>query len=196
MPASASCDDRSYAHNEIKLLLISWLPYTPSMPGHLHRYQQRGDYHFVTFSCYGRRPLLEDERMCILFEDVLERLRRRHEFCVFGYVLMPEHVHLLISEPKTLSLSKVVGALKTDLSKHRRSDEFRFWEKRYYDFNVFTQAKHTEKLRYLHRNPVRRGLVVNPEEWLWSSFYHYLTGEIGRVEIESHWTVNRRSLGL
>ncbi len=67
-----------------------------------------------------------------------------------------------------------------------------FWQARYYDFNVWSEQKRVEKLRYIHRNPVKRGLVERPEEWLWSSFHHYLTGEEGVVEIESHWTATRR----
>jgi putative transposase len=105
---------------------------------------------------------------------------------------MPEHVHLLVSEPEKLLLSKVVGALKTEVSKKAASSLEPLWQKRYYDFNVITQTKFVEKLRYIHRNPVERGLVEKPEEWLWSSFRHWLTGEMGRIEIESEWTWNRR----
>ena len=65
-------------------------------------------------------------------------------------------------------------------------------QRRYYDFNVLTHAKFVEKLRYMHRNPVKRGLVDTPEQWPWSSFRHYLTGAEGRIEIESHWTWKRR----
>jgi len=57
-----------------------------------------------------------------------------------------------------------------------------------YDFNVFSARKHIEKLRYIHRNPVKRGLVAEPMHWRWSSFRHYVTGERGTVEIESFWT--------
>src|SRR5690242_12659571 len=67
-----------------------------------------------------------------------------------------------------------------------------FWQARYYDFNVWSHRKFIEKLRYIHRNPVKRGLVANPEDWEWSSFRHYLTGERGVVEIESHWTARER----
>jgi putative transposase len=67
-----------------------------------------------------------------------------------------------------------------------------FWQARYYDFNVFTERKHIEKLRYIHRNPVKRGLVERPEDWQWSSFRHYATGERGTVEIESIWTAALR----
>ena len=68
----------------------------------------------------------------------------------------------------------------------------RFWQVRYYDFPVWTEAKRIEKLRYIHRNPVKRGLVERPEGWEWSSFVHYATGMEGIVEIESQWTARRR----
>ena len=61
-------------------------------------------------------------------------------------------------------------------------------------FNVLTHRKHVEKLRYMHRNPVEQGLVDKPEDWPWSSFRHYLSGEPGRIEIESEWTWNQRQM--
>ena len=68
----------------------------------------------------------------------------------------------------------------------------RFWQTRYYDFNVHEGRRFGDKLRYIHRNPVKRGLVERPEDWAWSSFRHYATGVEGLVEIESEWTWNRR----
>jgi putative transposase len=73
-----------------------------------------------------------------------------------------------------------------------QSKERPFWQPRYYDFNVHNEEKRVEKLRDIHRNPVKRGLVLKPEQWTWSSFSHYATGEIGTVEIESPWTGARR----
>jgi len=69
-----------------------------------------------------------------------------------------------------------------------------FWQARYYDFNVWTEAKRIEKLRYIHRNPVVRGLVTSPELWAWSSFRHYASGFDGVVEIESQWTARKREV--
>jgi putative transposase len=106
---------------------------------------------------------------------------------------MPEHVHLLVSEPRRETLDRAIQALKTSVSK--QSEHRPFWLARYYDFNVHSEDKRVEKLRYMHRNPVTRGLVSCPEEWKWSSFRHYRMGEQGVVEIESHWTLSRR-LGL
>jgi hypothetical protein len=47
------------------------------------------------------------------------------------------------------------------------------WQRRFYDFAVFTERKRVEKLRYMHRNPLKRGLVQEPQQWRWSSFRHY-----------------------
>lgn len=161
------------------------------MPTRLKRYQLTGDLHFLTFSCYNRSPYLANRASRDRFELALEQIRRRYVFHVFGYVVMPEHVHLLVSEPKRATLARAVQALKTSVSKQSRQKPF--WQVRYYDFNVFSSAKHSEKLRYMHRNPVTRGLVSRPEEWMWSSFRHYHTGESGTVEIESSWTAGKRA---
>jgi putative transposase len=159
----------------------------------LIRYQHRKDFHFVTFSCYQRRAYLASPSARALFEDALEKMRVRYGFCVAGYVVMPEHVHLLVSEPETGVLADALKGLK--LSVALRSIERPFWSARYYDFNVYTEKKRIEKLKYIHRNPVVRELVGVPEDWAWSSFLHYSTGIVGTVEIESEWTASRRDRG-
>jgi putative transposase len=156
----------------------------------LHRYQQAGDFHFITFSCYQRLPYLGRTSTRNLFESALERIRKRYEFAVLGYMVMPEHVHLLINEPNLTTLERAIQALKLSVTKRRK--ERPFWQARYYDFNVWNPEKTAEKLRYMHRNPVKRGLVAKPEDWAWSSFRHYRTGCEGVVEIESFWTGARR----
>lgn len=67
-----------------------------------------------------------------------------------------------------------------------------FWQKRYYDRNIRNHKEFVKKLRYIHRNPVTAGLVDKPEDWKWSSFRHYLSGEWCGVEIESEWTARER----
>ena len=117
-------------------------------------------------------------------------MRQRYRFVVAGYVVMPEHVHLPIGEPVKGVVSGVIHALK--LSVAMRRAERPFWQARYYDFLLHNEEKRAEKLRYMHRNPVVRGLVAKPEDWAWSSFRHYATGAEGRVEIESQWSAMRR----
>jgi len=160
------------------------------MPKGLARYQEAGDLHFVTFSCYRRLAFLGTPWARELFERSLETIRRRYHFFVTGYVVMSEHVHLLLSKPRNGKLARAVQALKLSVAVQRR--ERPFWQRRYYDFNVFTEKKRIEKLRYMHRNPVVRGLVAKPEDWVWSSFRHYATGLEGTVEIESFWTAAPR----
>ena len=113
---------------------------------------------------------------------------------------MPEHIHLLISEPEKGNPSRAMQVLKQRvarrlLGKRRRPvsqmelwrdvpELERFWQRRFYDFNVFSDAKITEKLRYMHRNPVKRGLVSAPELWPWSSYRLYIFGERGPVNTD------------
>ena len=162
------------------------------MPWGLKRYQDTGDLHFVTFSCYPRRPLLETHHAQPLFEWALEQARIHYGLGVLGYVIMPEHVHLLVSEPERGNLATALKAMKQSVARRLVGRGQHFWQERYYDFNVRTGKKRIEKLRYMHRNPVKRGLVDKPEDWPWSSFRHYATGEEGVVELESPWTARKR----
>jgi len=118
---------------------------------------------------------------------------------------MPEHIHLLITEPEVGTPSTVMQVLKQRtahalLPRRKRrdlrqrslfADEVRrraFWQARFYDFNVWTTKKRVEKLRYIHRNPVKRGLVEAPEQWRWSSYRFYFLGEAGPVRVDEGWT--------
>jgi putative transposase len=157
------------------------------------RYQEQGCLHFITFSCYHRMPLLDTLAAKETFEAELERVRAWYGCYITGYVVMPEHVHLLLGEPERSKLSVTIQMLKQITSRNLRPKHLpHFWRVRYYDFPVWTEAKRIEKLRYIHRNPVKRGLVMRPEDWKWSSFVHYATGMEGIVEIESQWSARRR----
>ncbi len=161
------------------------------MPPNLVRYHHRGDFHFITFSCYHRLPYLATLRARDLFEHSLESMRLRYDFVVAAYVVMPEHVHLLVSEPRVSDLATALQALKLSVSV--QSTQRPFWQKRYYDFNVFTPDKTSEKIHYMDENPVRRGLVTQPQDWPWSSCQHYATNHRGTVEIESEFTAAQRT---
>lgn len=148
------------------------------MPTGLKRYQQSKQFHFITFSCYHRKPLLLSPDSKNIFEQVFEQVRRRHTLAVAGYVIMPEHVHLLVDEPPMTILATVIQVLKQTTSRRlKHPDAEHFWQSRYYDFNVSRYAKYLEKLRYIHRNPVKRGLVEQPEDYPWSSFRDTLSAK-------------------
>jgi putative transposase len=177
------------------------------MPSRLKRFQASGQTHFLTFSCYQRRPFLNAIESRLIFESALERVRVSFGLRIYGYVVMPEHVHLLISEPdgapfkppfglsggeNARTLADAIKSLKQGVSRRLIGEADHFWQKRYYDFNVRDHPQFMEKLRYIHRNPVKRGLCKRPEDWKWSSFIHYATGVEGRVKIESEWVSRKR----
>jgi putative transposase len=167
------------------------------MPSGLKRFHNSGQAHFITFTCYHRLPYLLDEQLCQTFLNALEKARKRFLFLVFGFVLMPEHVHLVISEPERRTVATAIQSLKLStslLSSHRKNRESRspLWQPRYYDRNLRDYQEFVEKLRYIHRNPVKRGRALAAEDWRWSSFRHHLSGEDCKVEIESKWTAAKR----
>ena len=138
------------------------------MPHGLKRFQQSAQSHFVTFTCYHRRRGFHSPAVYDLFVQVLEQMRCRFALCVYGYVVMPEHVHLLLSEPQRGLLADAMHYLKLSFAKRLRAGVF--WQKRYYDRNVRDEREFVEKLRYIHRNPVKTGLCELPEDWPWSSY--------------------------
>jgi putative transposase len=173
------------------------------MPKGLKRYYGQDQLHFVTFSCYRRLALFGTARARNMFVKELDRARRDYGFLLVGYVVMPNHVHLLMSEPKKGTPSTVMQMLKQRVSRKMRmkgraipkgqlslrfpkfaADLPQFWQPRFYDFNVYSHKKKKEKLEYMHANPVVRGLVRHPRDWPWSSFSFYAKDETGLVEID------------
>ena len=144
------------------------------------------DPHFITRSCYRRRPELDNGERRDPFLRVLERARQKYRFVVIGYVVMPEHFHLLITEPDVGNPSVVMKVVKERFTKLLHQGGIRsgpIWQKRFYDFNVCNTEKRIEKLRYIHRNPVKRCLAEKSEEWKWSRFRTYACGEAGLVKV-------------
>ncbi len=173
------------------------------MPKGLHRRYGLRRLHFITCSCYRRLPLFASAHARNLFVKIMGEVRDRYGFPLAGYVVMPNHIHLLIGEPATGTPSTVMQVLKQRVSRRLRrkprkrissqqlrlpfrqaSDLPQFWQPRFYDFNVWSQTKFVEKLHYMHMNPIKRKLVTHPRDWPWSSFSFYAKKEIGLVRID------------
>jgi len=174
------------------------------MPSGLKRRYGRRDLHFITCSCYRRLPLLRSMASRNVLVKILGEVRDRYRFALVGYVIMPEHIHLLISEPPNGTPSSILQVFKQRVSRRLRrkprvrsstaqlsfrfdSSDHRlpqFWQPRFYDFNVWSQKKITEKLHYMHLNPVKRKLVVHPRDWPWSSFSFYEGKDSALVRID------------
>ena len=171
------------------------------MRNRLQRFYGRGDLHFITFSCRGRLPLLGGSGARNTFVSMLDEVRAQHDFRLLGFVVMPEHVHMVVSEPRVGNPSDMMLSLKEKVSfrlnpSHQRvcktavgtdvpeEDDYSFWQRRFYDFNVWSSGKLEQKLDYMHRNPVQRGLVSHPKYWPWSSWAYYEKREAGLIRID------------
>jgi len=161
------------------------------------RYDVEGDAHHLTFSCYLCLPLLSKERSCNWVLQALQLGREKGQFHLWAYVIMPEHVHLVLW-PKGAIISQILTTLKQSVSKRallwieenapqflpRLEDvqpngkrSYRFWQRGGgYDRNLRSVADIYEKIEYIHANPVRRGLVPTPDAWKWSSCMAWQTG--------------------
>ena len=168
----------------------------------LFRHYGHGHLHFITFTCYQRLPLLRSARARNVLVQILGEVRDRFGFSLVGYVVMPEHIHLLVGEPARGTPSTVIQVLKQSVSRRlrrkRKADRRqmplnfqdgeaalpRFWQRRFYDFNVWSLKKRVEKLHYMHMNPLKRKLVNHPKDWPWGSFANYAKPGSGLIRVD------------
>jgi len=165
------------------------------MPRHI--FDEQGHAHFVTFSCFGRRRLLDhDGAKGIVVSTLAHQLSRLESRC-FGFVVMPNHVHALLWFSRTGTLSvfmkhwkqrssfEIKQFLKGGIPEYTGRIDLGdpVWQPRYYDFNVYSEKKLLEKLEYMHCNPVRAELTDAPREWLFSSARFYEMGESVAVPV-------------
>ncbi len=154
----------------------------------------------MTFSCYGRRKLLNQDAAKRIVTAELERACKRSGASCVGFVVMPEHVHAIVGFQEAGQLSvfmqewKRLGALRIgQLLRSQQNQVLGFlrdrkgrshiWQRKYYDLLLFSEEKVLGKLRYMHGNPVSRALVDAPSEWVWSSARWYERGERVGVEL-------------
>ena len=154
--------------------------------------------HFVTFSNYRRRRLLDHEHPKRIVLGVLNYVLDKHQARCVGFVIMPDHVHALIWFPMTGQLSPFIHEWKRQSSLRIRSwyrkdapnytasfgEGKRFWQPKYYPFEIYERTKLEEKLIYMHMNPVRAGFLQRAVDWEWSSARWYELGQSVGVPIQ------------
>lgn len=163
------------------------------------RYDVPGDSHHITFSCFRGIPLLSRDRSCSWLLDALELGRSQSLYDLWAYVIMPEHVHLLLLPGEGVKISTILTSVKQSVSKRainwlkanaphfldQMEDRqpsgkrcYRFWQRGGgYDRNLRSVRDIHEKIRYIHENPVRRGLVSRTTDWCYSSASAWETGQ-------------------
>ena len=175
------------------------------------RHYELNHLHYITTSTYRRMRLFDSK----LFKDrwvaTLDELREELKFRIVGYVLMPEHFHVLVWPTAEANPSQIVQRLKDGTALfilktlkensgytwcrkmlagvalpptvHHHAHS-RVWQRRFYDMNIWTPKKREEKLNYMHYNPVKRGLVTHPGDWPWSSWRFYFLNDGSALAID------------
>ena len=171
------------------------------------RYDEAGHARELTFSCYNQYQFLNRDRTRLWFLDELELARQRCSFDLWAYVLMPEHVHLLIyPRGPEFKAGKIAGQIKESVARRAiahiethaphwlpritvyegKRTRRRFWQPGGgYDRNVIDPSTAQKMIDYIHANPVRRGLVALAEEWEWSSARWYAGIRPVRIELDN-----------
>ena len=175
------------------------------------RHFEPGELQFITTSTYHRLRLFGSDRLRRTFVEVLREVRQETGFLLLGWVLMPEHFHLLIKpepaeatsrfmqELKKRTAQRIISALSEEpehpwcrrmltglrLPPTVHSEcRYRVWQRRFYPFNVYSEKKRLEKLDYMHNNPVERGLVNSADQWPWSSFRFYYLNDSSLLSMD------------
>jgi putative transposase len=177
------------------------------------RYNNPGEAHALTFSCFHRQAFLSKDRSRQWLVDGISRACQKHHFHIWAYVIMPEHAHLLVWPTELVyNVSLLLNSIKQSVAKkalsyvRRVSPGFlrcmedrqpngkihhRFWQRGGgYDRNIIEPATAFQQIEYMHNNPVRRGLCEKAEDWYWSGAADYAGLGLGPLRI------NRESLPM
>ena len=169
------------------------------------RYNITGHAHSLTFSCFRNRPFMNSDLACNFLAQAINKARQEHNFHLWAYIFMPEHVHLLIYPTEAeYSISDILTSIKQSVSRrvfiHLRRNapekmkyfetgqdgiKYKFWQDGGgYDKNITGSEVIFNIADYIHRNPVRRGLVESPLDWHWSSAGEWDKEGTGPISID------------
>ena len=165
--------------------------------------------HYTTSVCFKRVPVFHSEQACELFVEALAETRSRYPFKLVGYVVMPDHAHLIVN-PLSRDISVLMGRSKSTSARaildwlrgsshvaslkvlelgtpQKKGHTHALWLKDFSSIDLCSPRFVRQKLNYIHLNPVRAGLCKHPADWKWSSYRAYLPHEAGSVPIEMDW---------
>ena len=169
------------------------------------RYNSPGNAQELTFSCFRNRAFLSRDRTRGYLAEAIMAAKSKHALDLWAYVFMPEHVHLLICpREEGYSIAAILRSIKQPVSRRavlylrehnpqglawmatgQVGMPYRFWQAGGgYDRNMTSVEAVVSAAKYIHANPVRRGLVMNPSEWMYSSARDWETGTRGLLPID------------
>lgn len=153
------------------------------MPNY-RRIFEDGYSYYLTIVTYQRRPILIDN--ITLLRKSFAQSKKRFEYTIDAIVVLPDHIHMVITPKKAIEYPKIVGAIKAYFSRnyHAEEDEVleqsssrhkkrykAIWQKKYYEHTIRDEKDWYETMEYMQYNPVKHGLVERVEDWEFSSFF-------------------------
>ena len=191
-------------------------------PGKMNLFKSREPnlVHYTTTVTFNRVPVFRSEHACSLLIEALATTREKEPFKLIGYVVMPDHYHML-ANPLCLDISVIVGRLKGRAAvailgwlrdeghtkslaklafqkKVKSGQTHAVWMREFSAVDIWSHKFIRQKLHYIHMNPVRAGLCDHPAKWRWSSYRAYLPHEPGTVpiEVDKKWRWTEEELNL
>lgn len=176
------------------------MPDHPEYRKRVRHFENPADCRELTFSCYGRRPLLIDDSWRAMLSTAIDRAAEGHGYRLVAFVYMPEHVHLIVYPiPGASGIDQFLKAIKRPFSYRIKQElmqressllqdltirqrpgvtTFRYWQEGPgYDANLSDRRAALAAINYVHMNPVRRGLCETAVEWMWSSARQHIQPE-------------------
>jgi putative transposase len=176
----------------------------------LPRFHVEGYVYYITTVTYNRLPIFTRPSFIIPLIDSLNFYHYKHDFKLLGYVIMPDHIHLLIWPFGESTISDIMRGYKEFTAKRivrqaeaENTEEWiaafrqagrdtgrsnnKVWQDSYWDTNIYTERFLRQKLNYIHHNPIRAGLVDRPEDYVYSSYRNYTLEEEWLIEIDKDW---------
>lgn len=159
------------------------------MPG-IRRYHEDGAAYFVTTATHNRKPIFADSGAAELLLTVLTYQKYDHGFCLFGFVIMPDHFHAIIQPSGDSQLSIIMKAVKGNFSRMYKAyceHTGHVWQRRFYDRGIRDTHDLRTALEYIHNNPVAAGLTEDRLLYRYSSARCYHSPEPVYVALVDRW---------
>jgi len=142
----------------------------------LKRFYLPGAIYFITSVTEGRIPLFVNEKNLIILANIIVTEKERLGFLVSGYALLPDHIHLIIKPGESANISRIMATIKALCAKAinaRLNTTGKVWQHQFMDHIIRTSKDYQRHIEYIHRNPLKHGLVNDIKEYRWSSWHQY-----------------------
>ncbi|MCO5186337.1 MAG: transposase [Anaerolineae bacterium] len=144
------------------------------------RLNLKGVVYFITALTYQRRPIFADDNRVAILRETMREAQIHHPFGMKGYVILPDHCHLLLQLKGETDISKLMHSIKRNFTRNVKHQEgiiepTKLWHRSFHDHVIRDERDFYNHLHYIHYNPVKHGLTTRPETYAHSSYREYVS---------------------